>query len=72
MYLFVEGRLSVRKLSSWIVRDESGQGLTEYALIMAFVSIALVAGLAGMRNALESTFQGVSDMLVRIANNIKP
>ena len=72
MYLFVEGRLSVRKLSSWIVRDENGQGLTEYALIMAFVSIALVAGLVGMRNALESTFQGASDTLVRIASSIKP
>ncbi len=57
-------------LASWCMHGEDGQGLTEYALIMAFVSIALVAGLTGMRDALEGTFQGIAKTLADVASSI--
>jgi pilus assembly protein Flp/PilA len=36
--------------------DESGQGLVEYALVIAMVSIGLIAILALMRNAIGRVF----------------
>ncbi len=47
-----------------LVKDEEGQGLTEYALIIALVSIALIGILSTVfRPALESVFQNISDEL---------
>ena len=49
------------------VMDEKGQGLVEYALIIALVSVALVAalqllagltGIAGVFTAIETAFSG--------------
>lgn len=36
--------------------DEQGQGLTEYALIIAFVSVVIIAVLITFRGQLESVF----------------
>jgi pilus assembly protein Flp/PilA len=43
--------------------DESGQGLTEYALIIALVSIGLFAVLLVFRNAIRDVFTSISDKL---------
>ena len=39
--------------------DESGQGLTEYAVIIALVSIALLLVLAAFRNELGRVFNDI-------------
>ncbi len=49
----------VKKLWS----DESGQGLVEYALIIALVAIFLVAALTVMRGSIVSIFTRISDAL---------
>lgn len=36
--------------------DEQGQGLTEYALIIAFISVVIIAVLVVFRGQLESVF----------------
>ncbi len=38
-------------------KDESGQGLTEYALIIALVAVALIAVLILFRNSIGRVFQ---------------
>jgi Flp pilus assembly pilin Flp len=38
-------------------RDESGQGLTEYAILIATVSLGLVLLLGSFRNALGNVFR---------------
>jgi pilus assembly protein Flp/PilA len=43
--------------------DESGQGLTEYALIIALVSIGLIAVLALFRDELENVFNRIIETL---------
>jgi len=43
--------------------DESGQGLTEYALIIALVSIGLIAVLLVFRNAIGSVFDRIKSTL---------
>ena len=43
--------------------DESGQGLTEYALIIVLVSIALVVALTIFKNQLAAVFTAISAAL---------
>ena len=43
--------------------DESGQGLTEYALILALVSVGLIAVLIIFRDEIGAVFDRVIDAL---------
>ena len=43
--------------------DESGQGLTEYALILALISVGLLAVLVIFRNAIGNVFDDVANAL---------
>jgi pilus assembly protein Flp/PilA len=44
-------------------KDESGQGLTEYALIIALVAVALIAVLILFRNSIGRVFQRATNEL---------
>lgn len=43
--------------------DDSGQGLVEYALIIALVAIGLILALLFLRNAIGNIFVDISDEL---------
>lgn len=43
--------------------DESGQGLTEYALIIALVSIGLIAVLIFFRDTIGQVFEKIAAVL---------
>jgi Flp pilus assembly pilin Flp len=43
--------------------DESGQGLTEYALLIALVSLGLITLLLGYRNAIGNVFKNATAVL---------
>ncbi|MGH7499552.1 MAG: Flp family type IVb pilin [Gemmatimonadales bacterium] len=43
--------------------DESGQGLTEYALLIALVSLGLIVLLGNYRNAIGNVFKNSSNVL---------
>lgn len=43
--------------------DESGQGLTEYALLLALVSLGLILLLGSYRNALGNVFRNARNVL---------
>jgi pilus assembly protein Flp/PilA len=45
------------------VADESGQGLVEYALIIALVAIGLIAILTLFRNAIGNVFNSTRNTL---------
>ncbi len=45
------------------VGDESGQGLVEYALIIALVAIGLIAILTLLRNSIGNVFNTASNTL---------
>jgi len=44
-------------------RDEQGQGLTEYALIIAFVAVVIIAVLIAFRGQIEAVFNTAGNEL---------
>ena len=44
-------------------RDESGQGLVEYLLILALVAFAATAGMGSLASGLNSAFGAVGSLL---------
>jgi pilus assembly protein Flp/PilA len=44
-------------------KDESGQGLTEYALVLALISIGLIAVLIVFRDAIGRVFDRIVEVL---------
>ena len=53
----------MEKMLNWFVAEESGQGLVEYGLIIALVSIALITILTGLSGGLGDIFKKVTDTL---------
>jgi pilus assembly protein Flp/PilA len=43
--------------------DETGQGLVEYALIIALVSIGLILALTVLKNAIRTIFEKIGNTL---------
>jgi len=43
-----------------LVQEEEGQGLVEYALIIALISIVAIGMMGGVGNWIKSTFQSIS------------
>jgi pilus assembly protein Flp/PilA len=53
----------MRELLSSFVSDESGQGLTEYVLIIALVAIGLIVALGVFRDSIDGIFRRISGTL---------
>lgn len=47
-----------------LIKDERGQGMVEYGLILALIAVAVVTILGTMGDNLETMFTTVSDELV--------
>ena len=50
------------------IKDESGQGMVEYGLILALIAIAAIGVLAGIGGKIAGVFQGADNELT--ANGI--
>lgn len=48
---------------SKLFQDESGQGLVEYALIIALVSVGLIAALTLLKNSISTIFGKIGTTL---------
>jgi pilus assembly protein Flp/PilA len=44
-------------------REESGQGLVEYVLILALIAFAAVAGMSSLATSINSAFSAVGSIL---------
>jgi pilus assembly protein Flp/PilA len=53
----------MRSILAEVVEDESGQGLVEYALIIALVGVGLVAILLVLRNSIGNVFKNAASQL---------
>lgn len=60
------GMLRLRAVWAWmknLFREEKGQGMVEYALIIAVVAIVVVAALVTMRDQLSAIFNSIATTL---------
>jgi len=46
----------MKKFMNWLKSEESGQGMVEYALIIALVAVLLVGALVALRGGISDTF----------------
>lgn len=58
----------MRLMAGWLwlknlFREEEGQGMVEYALIIAVVAIVVVAALVTMRDQLSAIFSSIANTL---------
>lgn len=51
------------KLMNWITEEESGQGMVEYGLIIALVSIVVIVVLQAVGTNLTGIFTKISESL---------
>ena len=53
----------VMKSLARLHRDEAGQGLVEYLLILALVAFAATAGMGSLASGLNSAFSAIGSLL---------
>jgi pilus assembly protein Flp/PilA len=46
-----------------LLRDEQGQDLVEYALLIAFIALACIIGLQNLGTAINQTYNSISSSL---------
>ena len=63
VYEFRIGGTSMKRLIVRLWKEEEGQDLTEYALLLTLISLALVASLQGLATALNTIFGNASTTL---------
>ena len=51
------------RLTSGLLRDESGQGLIEYALIAGLIGLAAVVAMTTLGNNIKNMFSNISSTL---------
>lgn len=52
-------------------KDESGQGMVEYALIIALIAIVVIAVLSALSGSITKVFEGSSDALDEVVTTAK-
>ena len=53
----------MQNLIARFVREDEGQDLVEYALLIAFVALACIIGLQQLGTAINQTYQSISTSL---------
>ena len=53
----------MKKLFNTFLQDEQGQDLVEYALLLAFIALAAVSVLGGLKTSINSMFTKVNSTL---------
>lgn len=64
MYQFLMVKNYLNSLATAIVREEEGQGMAEYGLILVLISIAAIALMGGLGGQIGATFGEVTGELV--------
>jgi pilus assembly protein Flp/PilA len=50
------------------LRDERGQDLVEYALLIAFIALACIVGLQNLGTAINNTYNSISSSLTGVTS----
>lgn len=53
----------MKQILTRLVKEESGQGMTEYGLILGIIAIAIIVVLGTMKDKLKIVFESISTSL---------
>ena len=53
----------MKKFLNWLAKEESGQGMVEYGLIIVLVAVVAIAGLVILGPKISAVFTSISDSL---------
>ena len=53
----------MKKMMNWLVSEESGQGMVEYALILALIAIVVIVALSTLGNKVGAKFNQIAGNL---------
>lgn len=53
----------MKDMVKWMASEESGQGMVEYGLIIALISVVLIVVLTGAAGELRTTFEKITNEL---------
>ena len=53
----------MKQMLTRLVKEESGQGMTEYGLILGIIAIAIIVVLGTMSDSLETVFNNIKTEL---------
>ncbi len=67
--LYVRGQLELQDAVKRLSEPREGQGLVEYILIIAVISLVIVAAGLAMRNEISAAFTAVTTALTNGVNN---
>ena len=56
--------MNMKNLIARFVREEEGQDLVEYALLIAFVSLAAIAGMTALGSGINTKYSSISSTLM--------
>ncbi len=61
--VFRQGETTVKTLFSRLWKEEEGQDLTEYGLLLVLIALAAVAAMTGLASAISAAFGNASTNL---------
>jgi pilus assembly protein Flp/PilA len=61
--MLLKGFVSLQTLKAHIIKDEQGQDLIEYALVVALIAFAAVAGMTTVATKINAAFTSIGSML---------
>ncbi|TFF65696.1 Flp family type IVb pilin [Helcococcus ovis] len=50
-------------MMNWFMKEESGQGMVEYGLILALISVVVIAALTSVGTKIKGIFQNIAGNL---------
>ncbi|MFM1563652.1 Flp family type IVb pilin [Helcococcus ovis] len=53
----------MKNIMNWFMKEESGQGMVEYGLILALISVVVIAVLTQVGSKLENIFKDIAGKL---------
>ena len=61
--MLLKGFVKLQVLKATLINDEEGQDLIEYALVVALIAFAAVAGMSGVATKINAAFGSIGSML---------
>lgn len=61
--MLLKGFVKLQTLKAHVVKDERGQDLIEYALVVALIAFAAVAGMNTVAGKINAAFGSIGSML---------